>query len=325
VVTPVVAVVLLAGRAMPAVAAETVNLDQWASLDAVWQNGNLNGNNARYPEGGVVPFRVAFEGLSKGTHTVHINYDFTAGGHKAYDFLATWSAWRAPKPCGVSGGAISSMCPTLPAASSMAFPSDAYLANGLRVSQAEAYAAAPRRLTIWGGTIVSISKPVHAGSVDGNSTVDFFVTFRSTHSAVLLAWGGHLAQSAFWDTARGGPRDGAGQVSGAPWHMRTLQLDGSGNKNQDRSIQPSAIVGELPPYAYAPTPRPTPAPAAPGAPGGGAGPPKLTGYVTAPPTTIDPHDTDGTGSLPAALLIVAVAAVLTAVASVGKRRSRQLE
>ena len=32
----------------------------------------------------------------------------------------------------------------------------------------------------------------------------------------------------------------------------------SGNKNQDRSIQPSAIVGELPPFALAP---PTPAPA----------------------------------------------------------------
>ena len=218
------------------------------------------------------------------------------------------------------------MCPTLPSASSKAFPSDAYVANGLAVSRAEAYAAASRRLTIWGGTIVSIGKPVHAGSVDGNSTVDFLVTFRSTHSAVLLAWGGHLAQSAFWDLARGGLRDGAGEVSGAPWHMRTLQLDGSGNKNQDRSIQPSAIVGELPPYAYAPpTPRPTPGPGAPGAPGGGAGPPKPTGYVTAPPTTLGGQDTDGTGSLPAALLIVAVAAVLAALASIGKRRDRQLQ
>ena len=35
------------------------------------------------------------------------------------------------------------------------------------------------------------------------------------------------------------------------------ELDGAGNKNQDRSIQPSAIVGELPPFALAP---PTPPP-----------------------------------------------------------------
>ena len=75
------------------------------------------------------------------------------------------------------------------------------------------------------------------------------VRFRATRTAVLLAWGGHLAQSAYWDTATGGPPDGAAQVSGAPWHMRTLKLDGAGNKNQDRSIQPSAIVGTLPPRA----------------------------------------------------------------------------
>jgi hypothetical protein len=39
-----------------------------------------------------------------------------------------------------------------------------------------------------------------------------------------------------------GNPDGAGQISGAPWHMRTQQLDGQANKNQDRSIQPSALV-----------------------------------------------------------------------------------
>ena len=86
-------------------------------------------------------------------------------------------------------------------------------------------------------------------------------TSRSSGSAVLLSWGGHLAQSRYWNLAAGGVRDGAGEVSGAPWHMRTLQLDGSGNKNQDRSIQPSAIVGELGPRALAPA-APAPAPAA---------------------------------------------------------------
>ena len=40
-------------------AAAGVNLDQWATLDHAWQNGNLNGNNTRYPEGGIVPFRLA--------------------------------------------------------------------------------------------------------------------------------------------------------------------------------------------------------------------------------------------------------------------------
>ena len=88
------------------------------------------------------------------------------------------------------------------------------------------------------------------------------------------------------DKANGGAPDGAAQVSGAPWHMRTLQLDGSGNKNQDRSIQPSAIVGELAPQALAPaTPRPTaaPTPAA----------PRTTPRPTAVPTSGGPRLPDG--------------------------------
>ena len=149
----------------------------------------------------------------------------------------------------------------MPGSSSAAFPSDPFATDGLSVAGAEWYSGVDRRLTIWGGTIGSISGPTHAGPTGGNSTAEFAVRFTSKGSAVLLAWGGHLAQSRYWNLAAGGSRDGAGEVSGAPWHMRTLQLDGSGNKNQDRSIQPSAIVGELPPRALAaptPTPRPTP-------------------------------------------------------------------
>ncbi|HEX5013415.1 MAG TPA: hypothetical protein VFV72_04575 [Candidatus Limnocylindrales bacterium] len=341
----VVAAVLLAfvwGVPGVRAASTTVNLDQWASKDNAWQNGNLNGNNSKYPEGGIVPFRVAFEGVSTGTHTIHINYDFTASGHKAYDFLATWDVTNAKgKICAASGGAISSKCPSLGTPSSYPFPNDGYKANGLTVHGAELYSAAPRRLTIYGGTITSIKGPVHSGSPDGNSTADFVVTFKNTRSAVLLSWGGHLAQSAYWDTARGGPRDGASMVSGAPWHMRTLQLDGSGNKNQDRSIQPSAIVGELPPFALAPptpTPRPTSPPNNPGNPGspgnppGGAttvsGPGPGNPGVTVPPTTAlaDPLPRPAQGSLPAViggLLAVGLAAVLGARRAGGGRSRRR--
>ena len=320
---------MILGLGLPATvfAAVTVDLDQWASSDAAWQNGNLNGNNSRYPEGGIVPFRLALEGLKPGAHAIHINYDFTAGGHKAYDFLATWSVTNAKgKVCIPSGGAISSMCPSLPGSSSAAFPSDSFKANGLSVKGAEAYSGAPRRLTIWGGTITSISAPAHAGSVNGNSTADILVRFRSTSPAVLLAWGGHLAQSRYWDTAGGGARDGASLVSGAPWHMRTLKLDGAGNKNQDRSIQPSAIVGELPPQALAPTPpgapatpRPRSAPIDPNSPAAPRGP-----LATVPPTsTLEPRVVTGS---PTAGLILAIALGATlvglSIASGWRRRTR---
>ncbi len=69
-----------------------------------WQNGNLNGNNSAYAEGDVVPFRLAIEGLAAGLHTIHINYDFTAGGHEAYDFLATYNATESVDLCAAGGG-----------------------------------------------------------------------------------------------------------------------------------------------------------------------------------------------------------------------------
>ena len=134
VIVATIGMVLGLGLPGTVLAAVTVDLDQWASSDAAWQNGNLNGNNSRYPEGGIVPFRLALEGLKPGAHSIHINYDFTAGGHKAYDFLATWNVTNAKgKVCIPSGGAISSMCPSLPGSSSAAFPSDPFKANGLSV------------------------------------------------------------------------------------------------------------------------------------------------------------------------------------------------
>lgn len=299
-------------------AGTTVNLDQWATKAPAWQNGNLNGNNTRYPEGGIVPFRLAIEGLKAGAHTIRIQYDFTAGGHKAYDFLATYTGWVSPSECG-GGGAVSSMCPSLPGSNSGAFPSDGFSTDGLSVRDAEAYSGVSRRLTIWGGSIASITGPNHAGSTAGNSTAEFVVRFSSNGSAVLLSWGGHLAQSRFWNLANGGVRDGAGEVSGAPWHMRTLQLDGSGNKNQDRSIQPSAIVGELGPRALAPaapaaTPRATPVPQAPTTAPATAKPTPRTGtgggtstapLPTAPPTSIEPLEPLGAdGGLPPALAVM---------------------
>jgi hypothetical protein len=328
IVAVVLATLVLGLRVGTARAATTVNLDQWASLDLAWQNGNLNGNNARYPEGGVVPFRLAIEGLAPGGHTIRINYDVTAGGHKAYDFIAAWNAWTAPNLCG-PGGAVSSLCPSLPAAASGAIPADPFVMDGLSVTAAQVYSGAPRRITIWGGTITSVGPAVHAGPVDGNSTADVTVRFTSTGSAVLLAWGGHLAQSAFWNLAAGGSRDGAGEVSGAPWHMRTLQLDGSGNRNQDRSIQPSAIVGELPPAALAPpgpgapavpagpgTPVQPAAPAAPAAPGG-------PGVVPTPPPTATAVLPEPAGLGTIGPWVTTLIAMLVGLLAASRRRTRR--
>jgi uncharacterized repeat protein (TIGR01451 family) len=233
-------------RTISAAGALTVNLDQYANTDAAWQNGDLNGNNSAYGEGMVVPFRLAIEGLAAGQHTIHLNHDFLTGGSEAYDFLATWNVSENPDKCAdPSSGGASSQCPNnLGSADTEQFPADGFIpavSPGLTVNGAMTFAGVPRNLTMYGGTIDSIGAPAHA-----SGKTDMLVTFTTTSDWAFFLWGAHIAQSAYWNEFNGGNANGAATISGAPWHMRTQDLDGSGNKNQDRSIQPSAITVENP-------------------------------------------------------------------------------
>jgi len=220
-----------------------VNLDQFANLPGQgWQNGDLNGNNSAYGEGDVVPFRLAIEGLAAGQHTIHLNYDFLTSGSEAYDFLATWNVTENPNKCAdPSAGGASSHCPnSLGAADTHAFPGDPFspaVSPGLTVNGAMAFSGVSRNLTMYGGTVDSISVPAHASGKG-----DMKVTFTTSSDWAFFLWGAHIAQSAYWNESNGGSANGASTISGAPWHMRTQQLDDSSNKNQDRSIQPSAIA-----------------------------------------------------------------------------------
>jgi uncharacterized repeat protein (TIGR01451 family) len=220
-----------------------VNLDQFANLPGQgWQNGDLNGNNSAYGEGDVVPFRLAIEGLAAGQHTIHLNYDFLTGGSEAYDFLANWNVTENPNKCAdPSAGGASSHCPnSLGAADTHAFPGDPFspaVSPGLTVNGAMAFSGVARNLTMYGGTVNSITVPAHASGKG-----DMVVTFTTSSDWAFFLWGAHIAQSAYWNESNGGSANGASTISGAPWHMRTQQLDDSSNKNQDRSIQPSAIA-----------------------------------------------------------------------------------
>jgi uncharacterized repeat protein (TIGR01451 family) len=234
----------LGATAATALTSVGVNLDQFANLPGQgWQNGDLNGNNSAYSEGDVVPFRLAIEGLAAGQHTIHLNHDFVTGGSEAYDFLATWNVTENPNKCAnPSAGGASSHCPSsLGAADTHAFPGDSFspsVSPGLSVNGAIAFAGASRNLTMYGGTVNSITVPAHA-----SGKADMVVTFTTTSDWAFFLWGAHIAQSAYWNESNGGAANGASTISGAPWHMRTQALDETnGNKNQDRSIQPSAIA-----------------------------------------------------------------------------------
>ena len=58
---------------------------------------------------------------------------------------------------------------------------------------------------------------------------------------VVFAWGGHLADSEYWDVSAGGVASGAASNPGADFHMRAQSIDGDTTGQRDRSMQSSAI------------------------------------------------------------------------------------
>ena len=58
---------------------------------------------------------------------------------------------------------------------------------------------------------------------------------------VVFAWGGHLAESKYWDIHAGGLASGAASNPGADFHMRLQSIDTDSTGQRDRSMQSSAI------------------------------------------------------------------------------------
>ena len=154
-----------------------------------WQFGDLNGSNSQYAESQVIPFRWEVSGLTPGsTHTVHINYDFSKGGPKGYDFLTAYNitetganvcgAAFAPLLCPVAG------TPPVQPPQCFAFPVESFTApTPLNVSGAIGFSGlttGQRCLGVYGASINSLSTPVHSPnpwSASGNGTGDLTVSF----------------------------------------------------------------------------------------------------------------------------------------------------
>jgi hypothetical protein len=102
------------------------------------------------------------------------------------------------------------------------------------------FSQAPGALSLYGGAITQISSYQLSGAYTGDSSTRITITFTATSSTGVLAWGGHVASPANspvgWGTG-----SSAASISGSPYHMRLIDLDGGGG-NQDRGIDASAIV-----------------------------------------------------------------------------------
>jgi uncharacterized repeat protein (TIGR01451 family) len=194
---------------------------------SAWQNGNLNASQAHYREDDSVPFRSVITGLSLGAHVLEIGYDSTKGGVHAYDYLTSFDRTEGDAaPCSDSAGC--SGAPT----STKAIPTDPTLADA-----APPVDQVAGSLSAWGATIDGLSYSVLPASPEGTANhVTLKVSFTATSTTVVLAWGGHVASQIDW-----GAGDGAGAISGSPYHMNIDSLDGPIG-SRDRSMQAAVIL-----------------------------------------------------------------------------------
>ena len=217
-----------------------------------WQNGNLNESQSHYAEGESIPYRSVISNLSAGqTYKVDIEWDSTATGHHAIDYVTSFDRTETTAdPCaGVTCAGSSAtlgipLDPNVTAAGVTQLESQVITAYGATFPTGGSSVSNTGDLC--GSAMCSIpanpSTYTLTGTYASSSQTGLSVYFTSTSSTVVLAWGGHIAARTDW-----GPGNSAAAIPGSPYHMRLLDLscsnvDNCSSGNKDRSLSSAAVV-----------------------------------------------------------------------------------
>lgn len=219
-----------------------------------WVNGNVNPSKAHWAETEVLSYRMRFGGLTTGvSHTVTIGYDTLKSGLHSLDYLSSYDNTETS----LLGN---NPCDTVPGCSLASFtkfdiPADPNIVDPDVIAGRLVFNSFPfdgNKMTLFGGTITNVSVPF-AGSSSDEMRVT--VTFTPDVANPVLAWGAHIAWQGEWGLGLS-----AGAISGSPYHMRLIDLDGAGG-NQDRALSAAAVLipakftlVKLVPFALASTP-----------------------------------------------------------------------
>ena len=200
---------------------------------AAWVNGNAGASNAHWNEGDSIAYRMRFSNLATGAgnpHTLIIEWDTTQSGKHALDYITSVDRSVVADPCsGVGAGCALSNATQIP------FDP---VVKGLLADSNDAgrWNQEMRLYNAGTGTISGIANYSLDAPYTGNSSTRVTITFTTSTPNPVLAWGGHIATRQDW-----GVNNSAIAISGSPYHMRLLSLDGSGG-NQDRSLSSQAAI-----------------------------------------------------------------------------------
>lgn len=222
------------------------NLDQCANggvgqapvqcAGSAWQNGNLNKNGAHYLEGESVPYRMVFSSLLPGSpYTVTIEWDTTenSGAKHAIDYLTDYAETETTaNPCSDVIDCV------LADRKTFAIPMDPKVAMGYDgiLGTDDDIVQKAGILSLFGGEISAVSTYTVNGTYLGASQTSIKISFVPSVSNPVLAWGGHISTRMDWGTD-----NSAIAIDGSPYHMRLLDLNGTGG-NQDRSLASDAAI-----------------------------------------------------------------------------------
>jgi hypothetical protein len=208
-----------------------------------WVNGNSNSTQAHWAEGESIPYRLRLEGLAQGVHTVEIQYDFTepsAEAKHAIDYLTSYTRTETTADA-CTNVLIASECSNV---STLDIPIDPVLDTCETPQHIPAVDGGvpqePGSFVLYNGTLIS-SSYVGTHTCQGSAIpVTMMITFSvsTANSNAVLAWGGHIAAQFDW-----GNGESAGAISGSPYHMRLVSIDGETDGSQDLALQSAAIYG----------------------------------------------------------------------------------
>jgi uncharacterized repeat protein (TIGR01451 family) len=211
-----------------------------------WVNGNLGPSKSTYREGDSIPYRMRFLNLTTSgagaAYKLVIEWDTTKSGKHAIDYLTTWDQTVAgSNPC---LGVGSTFCSGAKVdASAAAIPKDPQVDPGTPSGTGAIGGQLAGNFYMWGATITGVGfnppplyqYPNGSGfAADKSARIE--IRFTATQSNPVLAWGGHIATRLDW-----GANSSAVSISGSPFHMRLVSLNGSGG-NQDRSLSNDAVT-----------------------------------------------------------------------------------
>jgi hypothetical protein len=238
-------------------ASPSVNLDQVRNGGddsptdpGSWQNGNLNATQAHYVEGWSVAYRVVLTDVPTGSPiTLTLGYDIKHSDAHALDYLTHYD--RLEPHLATFGHEKETVDPLIGTGLTMAapmstFPIPAPTSVGSPVAgqPATSFSALPadqRVMTMWNGSIESVSYQSEGDLTENQDETQIDVTFTPTSSTVVLAWGGHIASRRDWGFEPDGTPMSAAGISGSPYHMRVIGWTLGNLGQQDRSLAAAAV------------------------------------------------------------------------------------